>query len=144
MEPRISITTLGVSDLARSIRFYRDGLGFATKVKEGEDVAFFATTGTRVALYPLQKLAEDIAPRVRPGQGFAGITLAHNVRERKEVAEVLALVAEAGGKIVKPAQDTFGAATAAIFRTRTATTGRWRGRRCFRSIPAARSSCENR
>jgi uncharacterized protein len=107
MEPRISIITLGVRDLERSVRFYRDGLGFATKVKAGEDVAFFATTGTRLALYPLDKLAEDIGPRVKPASGFAGITLAHNVRTKDEVAEVLALAEKAGGKLVKPANDTF-------------------------------------
>jgi len=107
MEPRISIITLGVSDLPRSILFYRDGLGFPTKVKEGDGIAFFTTTGTRLALYPLAKLAADIAPDARTSGGFAGITLAHNVRHKEEVAAVLALAEKAGGKIVKPAQDAF-------------------------------------
>jgi len=107
MEPRISIITLGVADLPRSIRFYRDGLGFPTTVKEGDGIAFFVTSGTRLALYPLDKLVEDIASDVRHAAGFSGITLAHNVRRKEEVAEVLALAAKAGGKIVKPAQDVF-------------------------------------
>ncbi len=107
MEPRISIITLGVLDLERSLRFYRDGLGFSTKANSGDPIAFFATAGTRLALYPLDKLAEDIGADVRPAKGFSGITLAHNVRKKEEVAEVLAWAEKAGGKIVKPAQDVF-------------------------------------
>lgn len=108
MEPRISIITLGVKDINRSLRFYRDGLGFTTKAKEGEPIAFFQTAGTRLALYPLDKLAEDISSDVHPSKGgFGGITLAHNVRTKEEVAQVLALAEKAGGKIAKPAQDTF-------------------------------------
>ena len=107
MEPRISIITLGVSDLPRSLRFYRDGLGFPTTAKEGDGIAFFVTAGMRLALYPFDKLAEDIAPGVKSSHGFSGITLAHNVRRKEQVAEVLALAAKAGGKIVKEAQDVF-------------------------------------
>jgi catechol 2,3-dioxygenase-like lactoylglutathione lyase family enzyme len=107
MEPRISIITLGVSDLPRSLRFYRDGLGFPTTAKEGDGIAFFVTAGTRLALYPFDKLAEDIAPGVTSSHGFSGITLAHNVRRKEQVADVLALAAKAGGKIVKEAQDVF-------------------------------------
>lgn len=108
MEPRISIITLGVKDMARAIRFYRDGLGFPTDAKDDAGIAFFGTTGTRLALYPLPKLAEDIAPDVAVASGqFGGITLAHNVRKKEEVAEVLNLAEKAGGKIVKAAQDVF-------------------------------------
>jgi catechol 2,3-dioxygenase-like lactoylglutathione lyase family enzyme len=107
MEARISIITLGVSDLPQSIRFYRDGLGFPTNANESDEIAFFTTAGTRLALYPLEKLAEDIGPGVKPARGFSGITLALNVRRKKEVAEVLAFARKAGGKIVKPAQDVF-------------------------------------
>jgi len=108
MESRISIITLGVADLPRSIRFYRDGLGFPTAAKEDAEIAFFKTNGTRLALYPLEKLAEDISPDVAVSRnGFGGITLAHNVRKKEEVAEVMALAEKAGGKIVKQAQDVF-------------------------------------
>jgi len=106
MEPRISIITLGVKDMARAIRFYRDGLGLPTNAKDEANIAFFGTTGTRLALYPLAALAADIAPGVRAtAAGFGGITLAHNVRRKEEVAEVLKLAERAGGKIVKEAQD---------------------------------------
>src|SRR5579871_2656152 len=107
MEPRISFITLGVTDLPRSIRFYRDGLGFPTAAKDSDAIAFFTTFGTRLALYPLDKLAEDIGPDIHPSKGFPGITLAHNVRKKEEVAELLALAEKAGGKIVKPTQDVF-------------------------------------
>jgi uncharacterized protein len=107
MEPRITIITLGVEDVNRSIRFYRDGLGFSTSAKEGDPIAFFATTGVRLAVYPLDKLAEDIGPGVHPSRGFSGVTIAHNVRRKDEVADVLALAERAGGRIVKHAQDVF-------------------------------------
>jgi catechol 2,3-dioxygenase-like lactoylglutathione lyase family enzyme len=57
MQSRISIITLGVSDLPRAIRFYRDGLGFPTQAKDDAPIAFFMTDGTRLALYPLERLA---------------------------------------------------------------------------------------
>jgi catechol 2,3-dioxygenase-like lactoylglutathione lyase family enzyme len=108
MEPRITIITLGVKDFARAFRFYRDGLGFATHAKESDPIAFFQTAGSRLALYPLDKLAEDISPELKISVGgFNGITLAHNVRTKEEVAQVLTLAEKAGGKIVKLAQDVF-------------------------------------
>lgn len=107
MESRISIITLGVKDLDKSIRFYRDGLGFQTKAKEGDEIAFFGLNGTALALYPLEKLAEDIGPDIQPSSAFSGFTIAHNVRKKEEVAEVLALADRSGGVVVKQAQDVF-------------------------------------
>lgn len=103
MEPRISIITLGVSDLQRSIRFYRDGLGLPMQ-PNGEAIAFFQTRGTVLALYPREALAEDAT--VPPeGQGFPGVTLAHNVRSPEAVDAALAEAVEAGARLVKPAQE---------------------------------------
>ena len=108
MEPRITLITIGVSDLPRSVRFYRDGLGWPTTYEEGGPVAFFNTAGTRLSLYPLDHLAADISADLPPARiGFGGITLAHNVYTREEVAQVLAQAEAAGGRIVKPAQDAF-------------------------------------
>lgn len=107
MESRISLITLGVADLPKAIRFYRDGLGFPTTAKDDDPVAFFVTSGTRLSLFPIDELAADISATIEPSKGFGGITLAHNVRSKREVAEVLALAEKAGGKIVKQAQDTF-------------------------------------
>jgi catechol 2,3-dioxygenase-like lactoylglutathione lyase family enzyme len=108
MEPRISIITLGVADMARSYRFYAEGLGLPTTRKPDEDIVFFQTVGTTFALYPYTKLAEDVGPGWDvPRARFSGITLAHCVRERGQVDEVLAQAAAAGAVIVKPAADTF-------------------------------------
>ena len=108
MEPRITLITIGVSDLPRAVRFYRDGLGWPTTYKEGGPIAFFSTAGTRFSLLPLAELAADISPDVPlPRGGFGGITLSHNVRTKPEVAQVLALAERLGGRIVKPAQDVF-------------------------------------
>jgi catechol 2,3-dioxygenase-like lactoylglutathione lyase family enzyme len=106
MEPRISFITLGVADFQRSLKFYQDGLGFPLSSASKDDIAFFKTGGAVLALYPRDKLAED-AQVPAPGSGFRGVTLAHNVRRREEVSEVLALAAAAGGTITKPAQDVF-------------------------------------
>ena len=66
------------------------------------------TAGVRLALYPKNALVEDISNNIEVSlAGFGGITLAHNVERKEEVAEVLALAEKAGGKIVKPAQDVF-------------------------------------
>lgn len=108
MTPRITLITLGVADLPRAIRFYRDGLGFPTDATDEAPIAFFLTQGARLALYPKEALAEDISHEVGLSTGgFGGITLAHNVARKEEVAEVLALAEKAGGRIVKPAQDVF-------------------------------------
>ena len=61
MEPRITLITIGVSDLPRAVRFYRDGLSWPTSYNEGDPVAFFNTAGSRLSLYPLKDLAADIA-----------------------------------------------------------------------------------
>ena len=106
MEPRISFITLGVRDFQRSLQFYRDGLGFPLSASSKGDIAFFKLNGLVLALYPSDKLAED-AQVPAEGAGFHGITLAHNVRNRHEVSEVLALAVAAGGTITKPAQDVF-------------------------------------
>ncbi|GLY90903.1 VOC family protein [Actinoallomurus iriomotensis] len=108
MEPRISLITLGVTDLSRSYGFYKDGLGFPTTRTPADGIVFFQTTGVTVALYPYDKLAEDVGPGWNvPRSKFPGITLAHNVRERHEVDEVMNLAAAAGAQIVKPAADVF-------------------------------------
>jgi catechol 2,3-dioxygenase-like lactoylglutathione lyase family enzyme len=108
MENRISIITLGVKDLERSLRFYRDGLGFKTTRKSEEGIIFFQTNGVCLALYPYDKLAEDVSKEfLMPKSKFSGITLAHNVRSREEVITIMKQAENAGAKIEKPAQDTF-------------------------------------
>ncbi len=106
MDSRIHFITLGVRDFANAVRFYRDGLDFPLSPASVEDVAFFRLGGLVLALYPWDKLAAD-ATVPAAGSGFRGVTLAHNVRQKEDVARVLAQAAAAGGTVVKPAQDAF-------------------------------------
>lgn len=109
MEPRISLITLGVDDLARSLAFYRDGLGWPLSSASVDGiVAFFRTGGVVLALYPRPNLAADANLPDRRGawKEFGGITLAHNVRERHEVDAALEHAASVGGRILNPAADT--------------------------------------
>ena len=108
MEPRISLITLGVKDLELSLRFYRDGLGFPTTWNGDKGVIFFQTRGVCLALYPYEKLADDVSDSFQVPRGkFAGITLAHNVKTREEVDQLLDQARAAGATIEKPAQETF-------------------------------------
>ena len=108
MEPRISLITLGVRDLERSLVFYRDGLGFPTTWTADKGVIFLKTSGTRLALYPYEKLMHDVSPEWNhPASPFSGITLAHNVREKSQVDDLLILAEKAGARIERPAHDTF-------------------------------------
>jgi hypothetical protein len=104
MKPRISLITLGVGDFERSLRFYRDGLGWPADVQD--DIAFFQLNGVVLALYPRHKLAGD-ATVDGGGSGFSGITLAHNVTGEREVDEVLAAVEKLGARVVKKGQKVF-------------------------------------
>ena len=106
MEPRISIITLGVSDLERSVIFYWDGLGLPTTYKEGEGIAFFQLKGTFLALYPSDALAEDACLPPQRAR-FGGMTLAHNVSSKEQADKVIAQALAAGAHLLKPAADTF-------------------------------------
>ncbi len=105
MEPRISIITLGVSDLARSIAFYRDGLGLPLRDEGSDAIAFFETKGTWLALFPREALAAD-AKVDEAGSGFPAFTLAHNVRSKEEVDALLKHAEGCGATITKQPQDT--------------------------------------
>ena len=108
MEPRISIITLGVDNLERSYKFYKDGLGLPTTRSPEEGIIFFKMKGTCLALYPWEKLAEDVGEKFKIEKSkFSGITLAHNVETEQEVEEVLKLARDAGAIIEKVGQKTF-------------------------------------
>ena len=117
MEPRISFVTLGVADIAASRAFY-ERLGFTASSKSNEHITFFQFGPVVFGLYGREALAEDarLADRgaLGPGQ-FGGIALAHNVREREDVARVLAEAEAAGAMIAKPAEDTFWGGHAGYF-----------------------------
>ncbi len=105
MEARISLLTLGVSDLQRSVEFYVR-LGFRRSSASTDEVAFFGLSGIVLGLYPRHLLAEDAGVPEGPG-GFSGITIAHNVREREQVDQTLDEAAAAGATVTRPAHDAF-------------------------------------
>lgn len=106
LKPYVSLVTLGVEDLDRSLSFYRDGLEWPVSGASAEDVAFLRTGGIVLSLYLRGKLAEDA--HVDPdGEGFRGITLAHNVPEREGVDRAIQTAVAAGARLVKPAEDAF-------------------------------------
>ncbi len=106
MRQKLNIVTLGVEDFQRSLNFYQNGLGWKTSSASTENIAFFQLGGIVFALYPRDKLAEDVT--ITPeGHGFSGITLAYNAKNKAEVDEVLRNVEKLGAKIVKKAQKVF-------------------------------------
>jgi hypothetical protein len=102
---RPHVITLGTRDLKRARRFYEKGLGFKAASSQ-DNFVLYATGSAALALYPRKLLAEDatVSPE---GSGFEGVTLGYNVKTKAEVAQILNKVAKAGGRVVKPAQDTF-------------------------------------
>ena len=105
MKPRISMITLGVSDLEKSVKFYQEGLGFPKMDSEG-DIAFFTLNGSWLSLYSREALAEDATVSAE-GSGFRGFTLSHNVSSETEVEQVINQALGAGATLVKPAQKVF-------------------------------------
>jgi len=105
LEPRVSFITLGVRDLERATRFYKDVLGLPQLPSPPGVVSFFEMGRTWLALFPREALAADAG--VTPeGSGFPGFALAHNVRSEAEVDHLLAEAAAGGGRIVKPGGPT--------------------------------------
>lgn len=111
MEPRISLVTLGVADLARARDFYAR-LGWQGREVEG--TVFVQAGGLALVLWGRAKVAED-ACVADEGSGFGGITLAHNVRSRDEVDEVVRAAAGAGATVTKEPTDTFYGGYAGFF-----------------------------
>lgn len=105
MEQRLSLVTLGMRDLQRSIEFY-EALGWQRSMRAAEGVAFFQTLGSAFGLYPVESMHTDIG--LEPGRtGFGGVVLSHNVRERDDVDRLLAEAAAAGGTLVKAGHEVF-------------------------------------
>lgn len=105
MEQRLSLVTLGVDDLARSARFYEDGLGWARGNAEAE-VVFFQLPSMVLALWSRRALAADAGTAEAGEPSFSGIALAYNARSRDEVDAVLAQAKAAGGMIAREAHET--------------------------------------
>lgn len=120
MRPLITVLTIGVDDLERALRFYRDGLGWTTEGIIGREfehgaVAFFdLDRGLRLALWARDDLAWDSGVR-KAAVSATEFSLGHNVGSRAEVDEVLARAAVAGASIVRTAQETFWGGYAGYF-----------------------------
>jgi catechol 2,3-dioxygenase-like lactoylglutathione lyase family enzyme len=100
VKPRASLITLGVSDLARSVRFYRDGLRLPLR-KFSKGIAFFVTRGTWLSLCPNEAMPAHTTTLFH-GTGLSGFAIAHNVRSLKEVDTVLDQAKGAGAKVIEP------------------------------------------
>ena len=112
MEPRVSLITLGVADLARARAFYQ-ALGW--RGRETEETVFFQVGGAVLVLWGREKLAADSGVEAGAPGAFGGIVLAHNVRSEAEVDEILAAAAAAGAAVTRPAAPTFYGGYAACF-----------------------------
>lgn len=120
MKARITLITLGVDDLEKAVRFYRDGLGWPTEGIVGREfehgaVAFFdLQAGLKLALWPRRSIAHDSGLPLTAASATE-LTLGHNVASKAEVDAVLRQARDAGAVVVKPAHDTFWGGYAAYF-----------------------------
>jgi hypothetical protein len=114
--PRMTIITLGVADLARATAFYSE-IFSTTPITQYEGVTFIPLPGVWLSLYPLEKLAEDIAEEVKlpAPDAFRGFTLAYNARSEEEIMSIFARAAEAGARIAKAPRSTFWGGVSGYF-----------------------------
>jgi catechol 2,3-dioxygenase-like lactoylglutathione lyase family enzyme len=120
MKPRITVITIGVDDLEKSLKFYRDGLGLKTDGIIGEEFEFGAVVffdlqnGVKLALWPRKSISHDSELSLQKPSATE-FTLGHNVNSKKEVDETMAQAKKAGARISKPAQKTFWGGYAGYF-----------------------------
>jgi predicted lactoylglutathione lyase len=112
MEQRLSLVTLGVSDLRRARAFY-EALGWETDSAPDDDVVFFQAGSMVLALWDREQLAEDSG--VADGRGWGGVTLAHNVATPEEVDTVIEQARDAGATVVRQPETTFWGGYSGVF-----------------------------
>ena len=121
MKSQVNIITLAVTNLEKSVRFYRDGLGWKTRGIVGADydygaAAFFdLQPGLSLALWPRESLAHEAGVDLQP-PAMTEFMLSHGVQAKAEVDEVLVQAAQAGGQVVRPAHDTLLGGYSGIFK----------------------------
>jgi uncharacterized protein len=120
MKPRITVITIGVDNLQRSLEFYRDGLGLptqgiiGTEFEYGAVVFFDLHAGLKLAIWPRSSIARDTG--IPPGVASATeMILSHNVASKEEVDAMMKQAQNAGAVIVKPAQPAFWGGYAGYF-----------------------------
>lgn len=120
MKPRITVITITVDDLDRSLQFYRDGLGLKTDGIVGEEFEYGAVVfielqnGVKLGLWPRESLAHDTGLPAHERSPLE-FSLGHNVSTRSEVDDVMQQAEKAGAVIIKPAQNTFWGGYAGYF-----------------------------
>lgn len=108
MKPQLSVVTLGVKNLERSLRFYMDTLGWPIKPTDSDEIVFFQLNGMLLSLYDRKKLAENATVN-SISNGFAGFTLAQNTDSVEEVDRIFETLEANGVKIVmRPAKAEWG------------------------------------
>jgi uncharacterized protein len=112
MKQRVTVITLGTSDLKRARAFY-EALGWRSRAGEDDDVVFFQAGGSVLSLWDRARLAEDSG--VELGTGYGGITLAHNVGSSVKVDEIIAQAAQAGATIARAPAQTFWGGHSGVF-----------------------------
>jgi predicted lactoylglutathione lyase len=112
MDQRLSLVTLGVTDLARARAFY-EGLGWRSAAAPADDVVFFQAGCMVVALWGRDQLAEDSG--VEDSGGWGGITLAYNCRSDEEVDVVIEEARAAGGRVIREGAKTFWGGYSGVF-----------------------------
>lgn len=112
MKQRVTVITLGTSDLKRARAFY-EALGWRSRAGEDDDVVFFQIGGSVLSLWDRERLAEDSG--VALGSGYGGITLAHNVGSPAEVDEIAQAAERAGARIARSPGETFWGGYSAVF-----------------------------
>ena len=132
MKSQVTVITIGVSDLEKSLRFYRDGLGFPTEGIVGKEFEYGAVVfiqlqaGLRLALWPRKSIAHDSGLALCPPSGTE-MALGHNVSSKVAVDDIMAQAKAAGAGIVKSAHDTFWGGYSGYFQDPDGPSGRWSG-----------------
>jgi uncharacterized protein len=112
MKQRVTVITLGTSDLKRARAFY-EALGWRSRAGEDDEVVFFQIGGSVLSLWDRVRLAEDSG--VEPGSGYGGITLANNVASPADVDEMIAQARSAGATISREPGETFWGGYSGVF-----------------------------
>lgn len=126
---RLNVICLGVKDMGKAIKFYKDGLGFQTnETSYTPPVIFFnATAGLKLELYPLDLLAKDInndnPPPIK--SGFSGFTLAYNAKSKEEVHQIIELAKKQALKSKKNLKMFFGEVIMPTFQILMVIIGKW-------------------
>eukprot|EP00934_Nitzschia_sp_Nitz4_P006684 Nitzschia sp. Nitz4//scaffold167_size49223//48019//48459//NITZ4_007042-RA/size49223-processed-gene-0.52-mRNA-1//1//CDS//3329538296//6674//frame0 len=112
MDPRLTLITLGVSDVQKATAFYEEKIGWKRRPGMSNDnISFFQLNGILLSLFSLESLAKDATVPVPAGgndpTAFRGMTLAYVCRSEQEVDDIMKSLEAKGVKIVKQPTKVF-------------------------------------